>query len=47
MANPTETGYRHPYPNYQLGDSTQVMDHNNAGQSILQEITVNNFRSKK
>lgn len=35
MANPTETGYRHPYPNYQLGDLTQAMDYNNAGQPIL------------
>lgn len=35
MANPTETGYRHPFPNYQLGDLTQAMDYNNAGQPIL------------
>jgi hypothetical protein len=35
MANPTETNYRHPYPNYQLGDLTQAMDYNNAGQPIL------------
>ncbi len=35
MANPTETGYRHPFPNYQLGDLTQAMDYNSAGQPIL------------
>lgn len=35
MANPTETGYRHPFPNYQLGDLTQAMDYNNLGQPIL------------
>ena len=35
MPNPTETGYRHPFPNYQLGDLTQAMDYNSAGQPIL------------
>jgi hypothetical protein len=35
MSNPTETNYRHPFPNYQLGDLTQAMDYNNLGQPIL------------
>lgn len=35
MSNPTETNYRHPFPNYQLGDLTQAMDYNSLGQPIL------------